>query len=275
MNQIKTIQQRLPIFSIPTMSNANALTDVRFNSEFSVNPWGYSNYVHEIFIDQQRFDATIEADQSTGVMNALISGDQFKLSDYLPESGSSTNPANSGAIFAPLALPFIFWQGQSQIELTINEIVLDTFSLSNLYGNLSGLDNFLQLTSFNADLLGGQLNATARVDLRDRSPSFSLQTSIDSVDLNKAFSAVADLTDVSGTLSGNITMSGTGQDITEIQQSLSGSGRFTVLEPSYEAMNLEQTVCQAASTYGWLFQQFKCVAHRNQTGNTYQQPKYL
>ena len=250
MNQIKTIQQRLPIFSIPTMSNANALTDVRFNSEFSVNPWGYSNYVHEIFIDQQRFDATIEADQSTGKMNALISGDQFKLSDYLPEGGSSTNPANSGAIFAPLALPFIFWQGQSQIELTINEIVLDTFSLSNLYGNLSGLDNFLQLTSFNADLLGGQLNATARVDLRDRSPSFSLQTSIDSVDLNKAFSALADLTDVSGQLTGNITMSGTGQDITEIQQSLSGSGRFTVLDPSYEAMNLEQTVCQAATLMG-------------------------
>ena len=95
---------------MPVMSNTAALTDVYFNSEFSINPRGYSNYTHQVVIDGQAFNVTIEADQSTGKMDALVTGNQFKLGDYLPPQGSPNTQLQTAAIFAPLSLPFLLWQ---------------------------------------------------------------------------------------------------------------------------------------------------------------------
>ena len=171
--QIKTIQLNLPLFTMPSMSSATALTDVHFNSEFSINPWGYSNYTHQIFIDGQQFDVMVEADQSTNLMDASVTASQFRLGDYLPPQGSPGSEVQTAAIFAPLALPFILWQGDSQIELSVDEISMQTFSVRNLYTRLAGRNNLIKLSSLNADLFGGQLNASAALDLRDAQPSLA------------------------------------------------------------------------------------------------------
>jgi AsmA protein len=245
--QLKSVQLKLPIFSIPVMASATALTDVHFNSEFSINSRGYSNYTHQLFIDNQKFDVTVEADQTTGLMNTSVTSDQFILHDYLPPQGSPSNNMQTGAIFAPLALPFVMWPGESQIELSVNEITMQTFSVRNLYSRLVGRANFIQLTSLNADLFGGQLNATAEFDLRDKQPSFTLKPQLNTIDLSQAFLALTGNPDVGGELSGEVAVSGIGDNLVTIQQSLLGMGQFSVINPIFSTFNVEQTVCQSAA----------------------------
>ena len=243
--QIKTIQLNLPLFTMPSMSSATALTDVHFNSEFSINPWGYSNYTHQIFIDGQQFDVMVEADQSTNLMDASVTASQFRLGDYLPPQGSPGSEVQTAAIFAPLALPFILWQGDSQIELSVDEISMQTFSVRNLYTRLAGRNNLIKLSSLNADLFGGQLNASAALDLRDAQPSFSVQPQLNEIDLREAFLALTGKADAAGQLNVQMTVSGNGKDIFTIQQSLLGTGQFSVASPSLATINIEQTICQS------------------------------
>lgn len=243
--QIKTIQLNLPLFTMPSMSSATALTDVHFNSEFSINPWGYSNYTHQIFIDGQQFDVMVEADQSTNLMDASVTATQFRLGDYLPSQGSPGSEVQTAAIFAPLALPFILWQGDSQIELAVDEISMQTFSVRNLYTRLAGRNNLIKLSSLNVDLFGGQLNASAALDLRDAQPSFSIQPQLNTIDLGEAFLALTGKADAAGQLNAQMTVGGNGKDIFTIQQSLLGTGQFSVASPSLATINIEQTICQS------------------------------
>ena len=240
--QLQVIQQRLPIFSIPDMASSKALTDVSIDSEFNANPWGYSYYNHKLSVDNQLFEIAVEADQTSGKMTTNITAELVNLRHYLPKQMTQVSPT----LFAPLALPFIFWQGHSTVTLAINEILLPTFDISNLYSQFSGSNKVLQLSSLNADLFNGQINASAVFDLQKQNPVFRLQGSLYAIDLSQMFPAS---TGVEGQFRGDFNLQGTGRGLNEIHQSLVGQGQFSVQKPFYGAINLEQSVCQANALF--------------------------
>ena len=250
--QISRIQKRLPIFMVPSMSSDKALSDVSFNSEFNVNPWGYSRYVHKLVLDGQTFAIDITADQSTNKMSMSLKGDSLSLADYLPKSSENSEDINQApvAIFAPLALPFMLWRGESNIELAINSIQLDSFTVSNVYANASGYLKVLELTSFNADLFGGNVNAVATLELNASTPSFSLESAIYDIDLAQAFQSLSETQDFTGYFNMDVSLEGSGTNIYDIQKSLVGNGQFKVVTPSYGGVNIEETICQATALFG-------------------------
>ena len=250
--QISRIQKRLPIFTVPSMSSDKALSDVSFNSEFNVNPWGYSRYEHKLVLDGQTFTIDITADQSTNKMSMSLKGDSLSLADYLPKSSQNSEDINQApvAIFAPLAVPFMLWRGESNIELAINSIQLDSFTVSNLYANASGYLKVLELTSFNADLFGGNVNAVATLDLNASTPSFRLESAIYDIDLAQAFQSMSDTQDFAGYFNMDVSLEGSGMNIYAIQNSLVGNGQFKVVTPSYGGVNIEETICQATALFG-------------------------
>lgn len=250
--QISRIQKRLPIFTVPSMSSDKAFSDVSFNSEFNVNPWGYSRYVHKLVLDGQTFTIDITADQSTNKMSMSLKGDSLSLADYLPKSSQNPEDINQApvAIFAPLAVPFMLWRGESNIELAINSIQLDSFTVSNLYANASGYLKVLEITSFNADLFGGNVNAVATLDLNASTPSFSLESAIYDIDLAQAFQSLSDTQDFAGYFNMDVSLEGSGMNIYAIQNSLVGNGQFKVVTPSYGGVNIEETICQATALFG-------------------------
>ena len=250
--QISRIQKRLPIFTVPSMSSDKAFSDVSFNSEFNVNPWGYSRYVHKLVLDGQTFTIDITADQSTNKMSMSLKGDSLSLADYLPKSSQNPEDINQApvAIFDPLAVPFMLWRGESNIELAINSIQLDSFTVSNLYANASGYLKVLEITSFNADLFGGNVNAVATLDLNASTPSFSLESAIYDIDLAQAFQSLSDTQDFAGYFNMDVSLEGSGMNIYAIQNSLVGNGQFKVVTPSYGGVNIEETICQATALFG-------------------------
>ena len=250
--QISRIQKRLPIFTVPSMSSDKAFSDVSFNSEFNVNPWGYSRYVHKLVLDGQTFTIDITADQSTNKMSMSLKGDSLSLADYLPKSSQNPEDINQApvAIFAPLAVPFMLWRGESNIELAINSIQLDSFTVSNLYANASGYLKVLEITSFNADLFGGNVNAVATLDLNAFTPSFRLESAIYDIDLAQAFQSLSDTQDFAGYFNMDVSLEGSGMNIYAIQNSLVGNGQFKVVTPSYGGVNIEETICQATALFG-------------------------
>ena len=236
-----------PQLKMPKMSANEALTSVSWKSNFNVNNSGFSTIDTQLNIDNQPLTLNTKIDHSINNLMLRVSADQFDLSGYMSTTPVSSQP--NAALFAPLAVPFALWLGRSQMELSLDKLKFADFDADNIYINLFGNQKVLRLSSFNADIFSGQVNATGRVDMRQTLPSFDLQTSLTNIDLQSALVATADSSDITGLLSLEAKIQGAGNNLDEIILALRGDGQVTIADPSYAAINAEETFCNAAALF--------------------------
>ena len=237
----------LPPIQLPTMANDKALTDLDFDSSFGLNSNVISTITTSLTLDNQLFMVDTQVNHPRNNLYIGISGDSFKVADYVT---ADTTSSQNSALFAPLAAPFALWLGSSQLELSLGSLDFGDYLVSNIYLNLFGNQKVLRLSSLNADLFKGQLNANGRLDMRSAKPSFEFQHSLKDIDLQLALPALTDSSDISGLLSMNSSLQGTGNSGEELLATLGGSGQFTIANPSYLAVNAEQMFCNAAALFG-------------------------
>ncbi|MFT7165590.1 MAG: hypothetical protein ACI9BG_000287 [Parasphingorhabdus sp.] len=252
-SQLETLGKRFPELTSPKMASSTAMTAVSFDSRFDIKPLGHSEALNAVSLDGQKFNIDLRVDHSRNLMTFNLSGQQLRLADYLP-AAASNSPRNAAsnsdnAIFAPLAIPFALWQGQSQAEISLGRIELNGYAISNFYSNIFGNQRVLRVTSLNADLFDGHINAIGKLDMRSSTPSFTLQPSMNNINLAIALSALADVKDVTGSLSMNATVQGSGNGITSLLQSLDGTGQLEIIAPTYAKVNIEETFCSAAALF--------------------------
>jgi AsmA protein len=247
IEQLKSLQKAFPTLQMPKMASAQALTEINFNSNFNVNTADISTIATQLNLDNQPFTINTRIEHAKRSLILRVNGNNFAAANYLA-SDAAPSDQNSG-LFAPLALPFALWLGQSQMELSLGQIEFDQFAVKNIYLNLFGNQKVLRLSSFNADLFGGHVNGTGRLDMRPAKPVFNLQTSVANIDLDQALPIIAESSEVSGVLSVEATLQGSGNDGDTIVQSLLGGGQLTVAAPSYSSLNAEETFCSAAALF--------------------------
>ena len=239
-----SLQAEIPLLTAPKTVLQSALTQLSLTTSFSVDTQAASKFTGEINLDGQIFGLDVTLDHPTNNLTTLVSGDILRAGHYLPAANSGGN--NTG-LFAPLAIPFALWQGSSQVEVNLNRVEFKDFNIENFYSNVFGNQRVLRMTSLNADLFAGQINAIAKLDMRSAKPSFNLQPSLYNIDLNKVLSALGGESIVAGRLNMDANIQGVGANLGEIIRSLSGAGKFQVIEPIYKGLNIEQSFCNAAA----------------------------
>ncbi len=241
---MRSLEPAVPLLAAPKTAVQSALTQLSLETSFSLDTETVSKFVSRLSLDGQLFDLDVTIDHPTNNLVTLVSGNLLRASDYLPKANSGSN---NSSLFAPLAIPFALWQGRSQVEVNLNRIEFKDFNIENFYSNVFGNQRVLRMTSLNADLFDGQINAIAKLDMRSAEPSFNLQPSLYNIDLVQAMAAMGDNSALSGTLSLDANIQGAGQDVGQMTRSLSGAGQFKLQRPVYKAINLEQTFCNAAA----------------------------
>ncbi|MDA9095976.1 AsmA family protein [Porticoccaceae bacterium] len=247
--QLAILQTRFPLFTLPKMASPTALSQFSMNSDFDIDLSGISQYSHQLVLDGQPFEVDVKIEQRRNKLTLSIRGDTFKLADYIaiPDNLASKD---SAAIFAPLALPFVLWHGQSQMEVAVGTIQLDGFAVTNFYSNIFGNQRVLRVTALNGDMFGGQANVIAKFDMRSKIPSFNIQPSLSNINLGSALPALTDTSDLTGRLNLQGNIQGTGNNRKTILSSLTGAGEFEITAPSYSETNIEETFCNAAALFG-------------------------
>ncbi len=253
---------QLPAVQLPAMASENALTAVSFDSSFSFNSNAMSTITTNLTIDDQRLIMDTQINHPTNNLYLGISGDNFNIANYMAVNTVSTaqsgqtaqsqtqNNSLSAPLLAPILAPLALWDGRSQLELSLGALDFADFVVGNIYLNLFGNEKVLRLSSLNADLFNGQVNATGRLDMRSTTAVFELQNSLTNIDLQLALPALADSRDISGLLNLNTSLQGAGNSREEILNALSGSGELTIADPSYLTINAEEMFCNAAALFG-------------------------
>jgi AsmA protein len=245
IKQLKVASRFIPELEVPKMVDPKALTDIAFESFFDLTLDGFSTIQSTLSLDGQAIDINSEIDQNPIKLHTTISANQLTLDGYASQTDSvAANPA----LFAPLAIPMALWHGQSQIELNIAEINIGGASLTNIYGNLFGNQNIFRLSALNSDLFDGQINLNGELNMQDRTPSFSVNTSVSNIKLSEASQFLENI-NLAGELNFSSSIRGSGYDGYSVLQSLTGNGQLEINSPSYRGMNLEQTLCNAAALF--------------------------
>jgi AsmA protein len=242
-----SLQPMVPLLTPPKTLVPTALTDLSLETSFTLDTEAASKFIGQLSVDGQIFDVDVTIDHSINSLTTLVSGDVLRAGDYLPAANSDGN--NSG-LFAPLAIPFALWQGSSQVEVNLGRIEFNDFSIENFYSNVFGNQRVLRLTSLNADVFDGQVNAIAKLDMRSSTPSFALQPSLSGIDMAQALPALADSAALTGLLNMDVNVQGSGNSLNGMLKSLTGAGQFELRSPSYADLNIEQTFCNAAALFG-------------------------
>lgn len=247
IQQLQQVAKILPIVSLPKMANPTALSELSIESRFTIDSKSLSDINNVMMLDGQAIEIDLEIDQPRNKLTTIVSAEFINALNYLPKPGSK---ADNSSLFAPLAIPFALWRGQSQVEITIDSIQFNDFAVDDFYSNAFGNNRVLRLTSLNADLFGGQINAIAKLDMRPKIPTFNIQPSLTAINLALALPALADTSELTGSLNLQANIQGAGDNRQGILKSLTGNGQFDIAAPSYSEMNIEQTFCTAASLFG-------------------------
>ncbi len=232
--QLNKLRQFFPLLPIPSFKDKNALTNVSLVSNFSTNLNEYSEYLHEINIDNQKFKIEAETDINAGTMNNYIQGNALNIDKYVTEE---TENSPLGAVFASLLIPSYLWGQQSSSEIIIDKLVANDVVFSNLFIALENSPNRANLSSFSADLKDGGINGFGTLEL-DNSLNFELSAKTDNVSIASLL-PISKTSNVNGKLFANMELRGSGYDI----KSIRGSGSFVINDFEIPTIDMENEMC--------------------------------
>ena len=232
--QLNKIRQFFPLLPIPSFKDKNALTNVSLVSNFSTNLNEYSEYLHEINIDSQKFKIEAETDINAGTMHTYIQGDALNIDKYMTEE---TENSPLGAVFASLLIPSYLWGQKSSTEITIDKLVANDLVFSNLFVALENSPDRANLSSFSADLKDGGINGFGTLEL-DNSLKFELSAKTDNVSIASLL-PISNTSNVDGKLFARMKLRGSGYDI----KSIGGYGSFVINDFEILTIDMENEMC--------------------------------
>ena len=232
--QLNKLRQFFPLLPIPSFKDKNALTNVSLVSNFSTNLNEYSEYLHEINIDSQKFKIEAETDINAGTMNNYIQGNALNIDKYMMEE---TENSLLSAVLASLLIPSYIWGQQSSSEITIDKLVANDLVFSNLFVALDNSPNRANLSSFSANLNDGGVYGFGTLEL-DNSLNFELSAKTDNVSIASLL-PISNTSNVDGKLFANMKLRGSGYDI----KSVGGSGSFVINDFEILTIDMENEMC--------------------------------
>ena len=238
---VSQLHLQFPMIKVPVTSSASALTNINIKVAFVFEMFGSFNVASELSLDGNDFSLKASKGQVNENLKITVSGNRWPADDYFGGDASNLGKIDP-IIFAPL-IPLINRPEQTQIEIDLQTLVLANTEVKNLYTNIFTNGSVLHLASLNADLLGGQLDASGKFDFITEKPEFKFKTSASGINILRMLEKSSSNTSLSGILGFDMILQSPSDLRNTAKPSLFGDGRFTLKELNYPDLNVENIFC--------------------------------
>ena len=238
---LSQMHSQFPMIKVPVTSSRSAFTNININVAFDLDMSGSFNVVSELSLDGNDFSLKVSKGQVSENLKITVSGNRLPADDYFDEEASNLGKIYP-TIFAPL-VPLINRPEQTQIEIDVQTLVLANTEVKNIYANIVTNRSILQLASLNADLLGGQLDASGKFDFITEKPEFKFKISASGFNILRMLEKSSSNTSLSGVLGFDMILHSPSGMRNSAKSSLFGDGRFTLKELNYSDLNVENIFC--------------------------------
>jgi AsmA protein len=174
---------------------------------------------------------------STGSYRVDLIGDAIDLNRYMEPAAEGAG--DDGADSAPTELPSdLIKPLNARGSLKMTSVVLGDLELEQVSLTLNAANGRLRIHPITAGLYGGSYSGDVRIDVAGSEPVLAFDEKVQGVDLAALARAMFEQENITGSLNGNFTLTGRGNDLDKIQRSLSGSMSFELKDGTYEGVDV-------------------------------------
>lgn len=220
------------------------LDNTTFNGKLGMDDLSQQNFYVSLDGDTLDLDQYASTDTAGEPSNKSNTEDQ---TDTAEESRVATENSEEPGGDEPLlpietvkTLSFNFHLGLQKI--IASGMVLEAFSV-----DARGNDGKLGITQLRGELYEGRLEASADVDVNPQQPLWTINKTIENVQLQPLLQDAADTGQIQGVANFTMQLTTEGNSINSLKQNLNGPLDFEIYKSRIDNVNLEKMVCQGVA----------------------------
>ena len=233
----RALMQTLEIEAPPT-ADPTALTSVSLTANADVGDKAVVLRDLVLELDDTRMTGLMQVPRSAGGKYRLVvKADNIDLNRYMAPADPGAADAETGT--APIEIPAdLIRPLNATAKLEVAEILMGDIPLQNVEVSLLTNNGKMRVHPITASVFDGSYDGDIRIDVSGSTPQLSFDESIDGVNLGALAQAMFETENISGTVSGNFKLAGTGSNTAEMQQTLNGGMNFTLLDGAWEGTDV-------------------------------------
>lgn len=174
---------------------------------------------------------------SSGAYRLDLSADQIDLGRYMEPAEAAGQGDSSESV--PVEIPAdLIRPLNARGDLRVATASLGGMLFENVVLGLNAANGRLRLHPVTAELFGGSYSGDVRIDAAGAVPVLSVDENIQGVNLADLARAMFEQENITGTITGGFNLTGRGNDMASVQQSLAGNMSFELSDGAYEGTDI-------------------------------------
>ncbi len=207
-------------------------------------------------LDDSSFSGRIAVeDFAKQALRVQLKGDKFDADRYLPPKSAEAESASKVRQAEVLSSEADAWSNDRLLpierlrsldvdaELDFDQLILKKLPIDNAALKANGQGGLLTLTSLRGNLYNGSFDSKGSLDVRNEQPRLNLQTRLNRVPVERVLQAQGQKSPVTGAITLDSNLSGTGNSEKTLIDSLNGTASFVLNNGVLLNANLEQQLC--------------------------------
>ena len=222
----------------PETADPSALSSVSMEAKAYVGDDNMRLTGLSITVDDTTFTGKMTVPfASNGRFFLDLAGDALDLNRYMaPANEADVAEAGDGA---PVEIPAELIEPlNARGDFSIGTVTLGAMQLDNVTVRLTAGNGTMRIHPVSADLFDGRYEGDVRIDVTGGKPVLSMNERIEGVDLAKLAKAMFEKDNITGSIRGDFRLTGRGDDMAEIQRTLSGNMSFELKDGFYEGTDV-------------------------------------
>jgi len=233
----KSLMSLLDI-EVPKTADPSALSKVIVDASVAVKSELIELSDVTIKLDDTAFKGRLSVPLSdNGAYGFNLSADQIDLGRYMEPAGEASQSDSSEAV--PVEIPAdLIRPLNARGDLRVATASLGGMLFENVVLGLNAANGRLRLNPITADFFGGSYSGDVRIDAAAETPVLSVDEKIQGVDMAELARAMFKQDNITGTIAGGFKLTGRGNDMAAVQQSLGGNMSFQLNDGAYEGTDI-------------------------------------
>jgi len=193
----------------------------------------------ELVLDETNFSGELIVPRNAGGTYRLdLAADNIDLNRYMaPADESAAGNAQNDA--APVEIPAeLIRTINARGNLRLASATMGNMQFDDVVVTINSLNDKLRVHPISAKIFGGTYNGDIRIDASKSVPVLSVNEQINGVSLKSLGQAMFERDKLSGTIEGSFQLSGRGDNMGQVQQTLNGTMNFTLSDGAWEGRDV-------------------------------------